>query len=78
MNKEIENFIRGVLMNGLVRSTEKQQMKFKRMYSSKDLEKNVLEIVEYMSPDKLDEALTYLQRLLKIRYVQSMYIKEDN
>lgn len=65
MNNSVEDFIRDSLKRGLKRLPEKWQLTFKRMYSHKDLEKDIEAVVDDMPTDKLDWALTQVENSLK-------------
>ena len=65
MNNSVEDFIRDSLKRGLKRLPEEWQLTFKRMYSHKDLEKDIKAIVDDMPTDKLDWALTQVENSLK-------------
>ncbi len=63
MNKQLENFARKFLKEGLAQLPESNQMLFKRMYS-KNLEANVDDVVDGMPEDKLDWAMQQVERSL--------------
>lgn len=62
MNKELEIFARAALLESLDKCTEAQQLIFKKMYSHKDLDKELAQVVADMDGDKLDWAMTQVQR----------------
>lgn len=61
MNSTIEKFTRQTIKDGLKRCTESQQFLFKRMYSPKNLELPIDEVVDKMPIEKLDWALTQIE-----------------
>lgn len=61
MNEQLQQFARDELKKGLLQLPEGHQMTFKRMYSHKDLEKNINEVVDDMTADKLDHAMKQVQ-----------------
>lgn len=62
MNKTIETQTRKYLKELLEQCTEGQQLMFKRMYSHKDLEKDINQVVDDMPESKLDHAVTQCER----------------
>ena len=64
MNKQLESFARKSLKEGLAQLPESNQMLFKRMYSHKNLEANVDDVVDGMPEDKLDWAMQQVERSL--------------
>ena len=65
MNTQLQDFARGKLKEGLSKCTEPQQMLFKRMYSHKNLELPIDEVVDNMPWEKLDRAMQQVQSTLK-------------
>ncbi len=65
MNEILEQFARQTLKDGLKKCTEEQVMVFKRMYSHKNLEAPIDEVVDKMPVDKLDWAMMQVQATLK-------------
>jgi len=65
MNEQLQQFARQELKNGLSQLPEAWQMTFKRMYSHKDLEANISDVVDRMPADKLDLAMQQVQRSLE-------------
>ena len=61
INSEIETHIRKMLKEGLVLCNDEQQLMFKRMYSHKNLELPINEVVDNMESEKLDWAVTQVQ-----------------
>lgn len=64
MNKQIEEFARNTLKEGLARCTEEQQLVFKRMYSHKNLELPINDVVDGTETERLDWAMEQVQRTL--------------
>jgi len=64
MNKELQAIARETLKGGLSKCTEAQQYLFKRMYSHEDLNKSINDVVDDMEADRLDWAMTQVQRTL--------------
>lgn len=65
MNKQIESFARNTLKKGLARCDEHSHRIFKLMYSHKDLEKPINDVVDNIPVEKLDWAMEQVQRTLK-------------
>lgn len=64
MNKQLQDYARTELKEGLAMLPEKQQLFFKRMYSHQNLEANINDVVDSMPEDKLDWAMQQVQRSL--------------
>jgi hypothetical protein len=64
MNKELSRFARQQLKEGLALCSEGQQLIFKRMYSHKNLELPINDVVDAMPDDKLDWAMTQVARTI--------------
>ena len=64
MNKQLQKFARQELKDGLSKLPESNQIIFKKMYSDKDLNKNINDVVDLMHEDKLDWAMQQVQRSL--------------
>lgn len=60
MNKEIEQFTRGLVLEKLTLVTDEQFMVFKRMYSHKDLEAIRETVSNKMDINKTEHALLQL------------------
>ena len=58
MNKNALKFYKKEILEGLEKLPEDCQMKFKRMYSHSNLNKELKDIINDMPEDKLDWALT--------------------
>lgn len=65
MNKTIEKMYRKLLKNGLAQCTEAQHHLFRQMYSHKKLDCPITEVVDFMEIDKLDWALTQVEKTLE-------------
>ena len=57
MNEELEKFARNYLKENLKELNEKQCLIFKRMYSHKNLDLSIDDVVDNMDVDKLDWAM---------------------
>jgi len=64
MNDKLEQFAREDLKSGLAQCTEKEQHIFKRMYSHKNLDLPINEVVDRMAMEKLDWAMQQVDRTL--------------
>lgn len=64
MNQTIEQFTRAQIKDGLSQLTEAHHLLFKRMYSHKNLELPIDEVVDAMPVEKLDLALSQVERTL--------------
>jgi hypothetical protein len=64
MNKTIEDHARKQIKDGLAMCTDAQKLMFKRMYSHTNLEKDINQVVDDMPTDKLDHALSQVERTL--------------
>jgi len=62
MNNQLQEFARRELKDGLAKLPESNQLRFKRMYSHKDLDKPIDDVVDSMDYDKLDWAMQQVQR----------------
>lgn len=65
MNETIKNLAKKKLKELLAECTEEQQLMFKRMYCHKNLEFSINEAVEQMADDKIDWAMTQVERTLQ-------------
>lgn len=63
-NQKIINFTREQLKQGLSQCSSEQQLLFKRMYSHQNLELPINEVVDNMPNEKLDWALTQVEKTL--------------
>ena len=64
MNEQIQGFARNELKAGLSKLPESNQLIFKRMYSHKNLDADINDVVDSMPADKLDWAMQQVQRSL--------------
>ncbi len=64
MNKQIQDFARQTLRDGLGQLPESTQFIFKKMYSPNDTTKPINDVVDSMPADKLDWAMQQVQRSL--------------
>jgi len=64
MNVNVEKYMRTEIKSQLASCNEKRQQMFKRMYSHDDLTKSIDEVVDSMPVEKLDLALTQVERTL--------------
>lgn len=64
-NKTIINITKNMIKELLLECSDEQQLMFKRMYCSKNLELSISDAVEQMSNDKIDFALTQIERTLE-------------
>ncbi len=64
MNKQLQDYARRTLKEGLAQCSDKSQLLFKRMYSFEDLEKSINDVVDMMEVEKLDWAMQQVQRTL--------------
>jgi len=62
MNEQLQNFARTEIKNGLAKLSESHHLLFKRMYSHKNIEANINDVVDAMPEDKLDWAMQQVQR----------------
>lgn len=65
MNNTISEFARKKIIEGLLLCTEDQVLIFKRMYSHKNLDIDVYTMVRLIPDEKLDWALTQVERTIK-------------
>jgi len=64
MNNKLQDFARNELKIGLAQCTAEEQLLFKRMYSHKNLELPVDDVVDNMPAEKLDWAMQQVERTL--------------
>ena len=64
MNKQLSDFARQTIKDGLNKLTEEQQLMFKRMYSHKNLDLVIDKVVDNMKEEHLDHAMTQIQNSL--------------
>ncbi len=65
-NETLTNQAKDYLKELLDQCTESQQHLFKRMYSHKNLELPISEVVDNMDDDKIDWAVTQCERTLNV------------
>lgn len=65
MNKQLEDYARQKIKEGLSKLSEGHQTIFKRMYSHENSRLSINEVVDNMQKEKLDWALTQVQNSLK-------------
>lgn len=65
MNKTVEDFMRNQIKNGLKQLPDSWKELFKRMYSHKDLSKDINKVVDDMPIEKLDWALSQVENSMK-------------
>jgi hypothetical protein len=64
VNSTLSAFARQELKDGLAQCDERQRMIFKRMYSHRNLDKPIADVVDAMPEDKLDWAMQQVERTL--------------
>jgi len=64
MNKELQDFGRKRLKEGLAQCSEKQQALFKQMYAFKNRHKSIEYCVDNMPEGKIDWAMQQVERTL--------------
>lgn len=64
MNKQLEEFARTELREGLAKCTDLQISRFKRMYSHDNLDASINEVVDKMPTERLDWAMKQVQNTL--------------
>ena len=64
MNQTLINNNKTILLDLLKQCTEPQQFMFKRMYSHKNLDASIEEAVENMAENKIDWAVTQVEKTL--------------
>lgn len=65
MNDQLEDYARETLKEDLALCTDAQLLMFNRMYSHKNLDASIDEVVSNMDADKLDRAMQQVQRTLQ-------------
>lgn len=65
MNKELQDFARKTLLDGLNQLEDAHRLLFKRMYSHKNLEASIEDVVASIPEDKLDWAMQQVERTPK-------------
>lgn len=64
MNEQLQKYARDILKVGLEQLPESHHMMFKHMYSHKNLDADINDIIDTMPEDKLDWAMQQVQRSL--------------
>lgn len=64
MNQSLESYARAELKKSLALCTEPQQLMFKRMYAHNDLDRPISDVVDFMPAEKLEWALSQVERTL--------------
>ena len=64
-NETIKNAAKEMLKELLTECTDGQKLMFKRMYSHKNLELQINEAVDQMADDKIDWAMTQVERTVE-------------
>lgn len=65
MNEQLQNFARQNLKDGLAQLPEKWQMMFKRMYSHKNLDADINDVIDNVPEDRLDWAMQQVEKSLE-------------
>ena len=65
MNETLKNTAKEMLKELLAECTKPQQMMFKRMYCHKNLELPINDAVDQMADDKIDWAMTQVERTVE-------------
>lgn len=64
MNEQLQNLARIELKSGLSKCTAAEQLLFKRMYSPKNIDLPIDQVVDNMPADRLDWAMQQVQNTL--------------
>lgn len=67
MNEQLEAFARKSLKEGLAKCTDMEVLLFQAMYSHRDRDKPIDQVVDDMPTDKLDWAMQQVENTLKHR-----------
>ena len=65
MNENLKNLAKEMLKKLLAECTDDQHLLFKRMYCHKNLELPINEAVDQMADDKIDWAITQVERTVE-------------
>jgi len=65
MNESLQQYARETIKTGLAKCTEAEQMLFKRMYSHKNLELPIDQVVDTMPAERLDIAMQQVENTLR-------------
>ena len=71
-NETLINLAKVALKNLLSECTDEQKLMFKRMYCSKNLELSVDDAVDQMDNDKIDWAMTQVERTIKFNKTRDL------
>jgi len=71
VNDLIESYCRNFLKENIVKLTDPQIMLFKRMYSHKNLEGKIDEVIDNMPIEKLDWAMEQVQKSVNKKLLES-------
>lgn len=71
-NETIKNVAKEMLKKLLSECTDGQQLMFKRMYCHKNLELSIDEAVDQMKDDKIDWAMTQVERTVEKNRTSSL------
>lgn len=68
MNDSLKNYAKDELKKGLAQLPEGWQRRFKQMYSFKNMDADINDVVDNMDEEKLDRAMEQVERsLIKIK-----------
>jgi hypothetical protein len=65
MNQTIKNMAKEMLKKLLAECDNNQQLMFKRMYSHKNIDLPINDVVDKMDDDKIDWAMTQVERTIE-------------
>lgn len=64
MNERLQNYARAILKENLMQLPESNQLLFKYMYSHKNIDADINDVIDNMSEEKLDWVMQQVQRTL--------------
>lgn len=64
-NKTIINITKKIIKELLLECSNEQQLMFRKMYCNKNLQLSISDVVDQMPDDKIDFALTQIERTLE-------------
>lgn len=64
-NKTIINITKKIIKELLLECSDEQQLMFRKMYCNENLELSISDVVDQMLDDKIDFALTQIERTLE-------------
>jgi len=67
MNDQLQKFARDMLKVGLAKLPEDHKLIFKKMYSPKNLEADINDVVDTMPAERLDWAMQQVERSIEIQ-----------